>query len=259
MGQPLYKSAVRFIPNHKQDIILLIHNRCLKSFDASCIYLKLGLLYLHQVPWGPLRALPGKETAATPMGPRPQDPPEKPMRGQVRPSPAIPRCPQPEPPDTCEQTHTHTLSQPLCMHTGTHVPTGTWRRAHTSTCAHADSQTHTYTVPRSVQTCVHTQVTHTCPPTYTHRHTRTGQTARYTHVHNCTNSLPQECTHTHAHTHPCSSLQEPHGGRNQQGHAGPFHAEPASPRARPLLSAAGSTPTWSRFLGAEGSPPPSQY
>lgn len=158
MGQPLYKSAVRFIPNHKQDIILLIHNRCLKSFDASCIYLKLGLLYLHQVPWGPLRALPGKETAATPVGPPPQDPPEKPMRGRVRPSPGIPQCPQPEPPDTCEQTHTHTLSQPLCKHTGTHVPTGTTRRF---------TNTHMHTVPRSVQTCVPTQVTHTCPPAYT--------------------------------------------------------------------------------------------
>ena len=69
MGQPLHKSAVRFTPNHKQDIILLIHNRCLKSFDASCIYLKLGLLYLHQVPWGPLMV---KGTAAVPGGSRPR-------------------------------------------------------------------------------------------------------------------------------------------------------------------------------------------
>lgn len=94
MGQPLHKSAVRFTPNHKQDIILLIHNRCLKSFDASCIYLKLGLLYLHQVPWGPLMV---KGTAAVPGGIPPEDLPEKPVGGQVRPRPSVHLCPQPGP------------------------------------------------------------------------------------------------------------------------------------------------------------------
>lgn len=140
--------------------------------------------------------------------------------------------------------HTHTRSHSPCASTQAHTcPRG----------PHADSQTHTCTRCPVLYKLVYPRRSLTHARLRTLADTRTGQTARHTHVHNCTNSLPRECPRTH--THPCSSLQEPRGGRNQQGHAGPFSAEPASPRARPLLSAAGSTPTWSGFLGAEGSPP----
>lgn len=179
MGQPLYKSALRFIPNHKQDIILLIHNRCLKSFDASCIYLKLGLLYLHQVPWGTLRVLPGEGDSGHACRIPPPRPCRETRRGQVRPSPGVQMGPQLGPP--CE----HILHTRLCVHTHAHSHSScVYTQAHA--CPRGPADVHVNTQSKFTHTCQGAPIcTNVCTRALlcTLIDTHTRQMTRCIHVH----------------------------------------------------------------------------